>query len=148
MPTRGPFGRGGPPGGTTQKVTGSSWVAALTVTWQCATFGRSVVADLQPEGVEQRSCLRVGQPRQVDRGDWQRVEHRKIWNSDFQSSDLVGEPFRVGAQLGEAGVDVADEVTGRVVGKLQGPHQALAPGGDVVLLPPDALDLLLPSPVA
>jgi hypothetical protein len=32
------------------------------------------------------------------------------WLGAFQSSGLLSEPFQVGAQLGEADVDVADEV--------------------------------------
>ncbi|HEV7657259.1 MAG TPA: hypothetical protein VGP36_21370 [Mycobacteriales bacterium] len=109
--------------------------------------GRPVVADFQPERIEQRPGLGVGQPGQVDVGDRQRVEQRYVRDGAFQSRGLVGEPFRVGAQLGEANVDVADQVAVRVIGQLKRSNEPLAPGGDVVLLSPDARDVLLPPPV-
>ena len=92
--------------------------------------GRPVVPDDQPERVEQGSGLLIGQARQVDFANRQRVEYTQVGGVAGLSLQL-GELFGLGSQFGETRVDVADQFAVRVVSQLKAPDEPPAPSGEV-----------------
>jgi hypothetical protein len=79
-----------------------------------------VVADFEPERLEQAAGYLVGHAVQVDSCDWQVVEQYGVTGlADLFLSfgELAFQPGAVGAQFGAAFFDVADEVLVDVVGE-------------------------------